>query len=189
MSAVNGTPSLPSFLMPALKHLLSLQKRHWFLLSLSTMHCLLNLNTRDYSDICCNILLRFRIVDRGWKVNVTSLDIILESNYLHFHSAIMFLLFVPASVDMILSNGAPKEAFTTVTARGSIVFPCSFVSTDGTVGVDHLRTGHARLCRHVVWRKKQSHSLNTQGANTHSESVTWGLIMGPCSCLQHWCTY
>lgn len=36
--------SSPSFFIPARKHLLSLQKRHWFLLSLSTMHCLLNLH-------------------------------------------------------------------------------------------------------------------------------------------------
>lgn len=33
----------PSFFIPARKHFLSLQYRHWFLLSLSTTHCLLNL--------------------------------------------------------------------------------------------------------------------------------------------------
>lgn len=37
--------------MPARKHLLSLQKRHWFLLSLSTTHCLLNLqNMQSYQS-------------------------------------------------------------------------------------------------------------------------------------------
>lgn len=33
----------PSFFIPARKHFLSRQYRHWFLLSLSTTHCLLNL--------------------------------------------------------------------------------------------------------------------------------------------------
>lgn len=36
----------PSFFIPARKHFLSLQYRHWFLLSLSTTHCLLNLGRR-----------------------------------------------------------------------------------------------------------------------------------------------
>lgn len=41
---------LPSFFMPALKHFFSLQYRHWFLLSLSTIHCLLNLEKKkDWS--------------------------------------------------------------------------------------------------------------------------------------------
>lgn len=36
----------PSFFIPARKHFLSLQYRHWFLLSLSTTHCLLNLGRK-----------------------------------------------------------------------------------------------------------------------------------------------
>lgn len=48
----------------------------------------------------------------------------------------MFLLSVPARVDMALAYGASEEAFTAITAGGSIVFPRGFVSTDGTVAAD-----------------------------------------------------
>lgn len=60
----------------------------------------------------------------------------------------MLLLSVPAGVDMALAYGAPEEAFTAITAGGSIVFPCGFVSTDGTITA--VWTGQARLCRHAV---------------------------------------
>lgn len=61
----------------------------------------------------------------------------------------MFLL--PAGVDVVLAYGASEEAFTAVTAGGSVVFPCGFVSTDGTVTADPVRTDRqARLCRHAV---------------------------------------
>lgn len=60
------------------------------------------------------------------------------------------MFYVPAGVYMALAYGASEEAFTAVTAGGSIVFPCGFVSTDGTVAADPVWTGQARLCRHAV---------------------------------------
>lgn len=52
------------------------------------------------------------------------------------HTHTRFSLSVPAGVHMALAYGASEEAFTAVTAGGSIVFPCGFVSTDGTVTAD-----------------------------------------------------
>lgn len=45
---------LPSFFIPARKHFFSLQYRHWFLLSLSTTHCLLNLQRGEIHDLKIN---------------------------------------------------------------------------------------------------------------------------------------
>lgn len=50
---------------------------------------------------------------------------------------------VPASVDVALAYGAPKEAFAAVTAGGAVVFPCGFVAADGTVTVGPIRTWQA----------------------------------------------
>lgn len=47
--------ALPSFFMPALKHFFSLQYLHWFRLSLSTMHCLLNLQN-EHSEFVCAVM-------------------------------------------------------------------------------------------------------------------------------------
>lgn len=66
----------------------------------------------------------------------------------------VFLLSVPAGVDMALAYGASEEAFTAITAGGSIVFPCGFVATDGTVTTDPVCTRQAHLCRHAVWGKQ-----------------------------------
>ncbi len=52
----------------------------------------------------------------------------------------MFMLAVPAGVDVALAYGASEEAFAAVAAEGSIVFPCGFVSTDGTVTADPVWT-------------------------------------------------
>lgn len=65
-------------------------------------------------------------------------------------SCSMFLFSVPASVDVVLAYGASEEAFTAVTAGGSIMFPCGFVSTDCTVTADPVCTRQARLCWHAV---------------------------------------
>lgn len=52
---------LPSFFIPALKHLRSLQYLHWFLLSLSTMQFLLNLKFNYPSEIVHRIKNRLKI--------------------------------------------------------------------------------------------------------------------------------
>lgn len=51
---------------------------------------------------------------------------------------------------MALAYGTSEEAFTAITAGGSIVFPSGFVSTDGAVTANPVWTGQARLCRHAV---------------------------------------
>lgn len=84
-------------------------------------------------------------------------------------------VFLPAGVDVALAYGASEEAFTAVTARGSVVFPCGFVSTDGAVAVEPIWTRQAWLRRHAVcstqvnahvWSKwisyiQQDHTRNT----------------------------
>lgn len=50
------------------------------------------------------------------------------------------LVSVPAGVDVALAYGASEETFTAVTAGGSVVFPCGFVSADGTVTADPVCT-------------------------------------------------
>lgn len=62
----------------------------------------------------------------------------------------MFLLSVPAGVDMALAYGASEEAFTAITAGGSIMFPCGFVATDCTVAADPVWTRQALLRWHAV---------------------------------------
>lgn len=52
----------------------------------------------------------------------------------------MFLLSVPAGVDMAFAYGASEEAFAAIAAGGSVVFPCGFVSADGTVTADPVWT-------------------------------------------------
>lgn len=54
--------------------------------------------------------------------------------------SLFLLLPVPAGVDVVFAYGASEEAFAAVTAKGAIVFPCGFVSADGTVTADPIWT-------------------------------------------------
>ena len=67
-----------------------------------------------------------------------------------FFNPYMFWSSVPAGVNVALAYGASEETFAAVTAGGSVVFPCGFVSADGTVSTDSVWTGQVLLCRHVV---------------------------------------
>lgn len=42
---------------------------------------------------------------------------------------------------MVLPHTSPEESLTAVTARGSVVFACGPVSTDGTQGTDAQTIG------------------------------------------------
>lgn len=42
---------------------------------------------------------------------------------------------------MVLSHAPPEEALATVTARGTVVFPCGPVPTDGTQSADPQAVG------------------------------------------------
>lgn len=42
---------------------------------------------------------------------------------------------------MVLSHAPPEEALATVTARGTVVFPCGPVPTDGAQGADTQAVG------------------------------------------------
>lgn len=70
---------------------------------------------------------------------------------------------VPAGIDVALAYRASEEAFAAITAGGSIVFPCGFISTDCTVTNDPIWTRQAWLCRHAVWSTKKKQNKTHTG--------------------------
>lgn len=180
--------------MPALKHLLSLQKRHWFLLSLSTTHCLLNLqNMQSYQSkkiVTYHKTLKYATLKQkanyhyfwqiilrvhAYKSTFVMIFMKLHELFLRFPTCIhtlsisclhsVSLQTLPAGIDVALAYWASEEAFAAITAGGSIVFPCGFISTDRTVTNDPIWTRQAWLCRHAVWSTKKTKK------NTHT--VFW----------------
>lgn len=138
----------PSFFMPARKHLLSLQKRHWFLLSLSTMHCLLNLHKS--SERWCSDGVKNKSKAQEFMHILLCMWPQTECCTCSF----CWLCpggFVPAGVDVTLAYGAPEEALAAIAAGRSIVFACGLVAANGAVGADPVWTREARLGRHAVW--------------------------------------
>lgn len=77
---------------------------------------------------------------------------------------------VPAGIDVALAYRASEEAFAAITAGGSIVFPCGFISTDCTVTNDPIWTRQAWLCRHAVWNTKKTKIKHTQ-VNTNAYAL------------------
>lgn len=88
----------------------------------------------------------------------------------HFMPAGTSLQTVPAGIDVALAYRASEEAFAAITAGGSIVFPCGFISTDCTVTNDPIWTRQAWLCRHAVWSTKKNKIKHTQ-VNTNAYAL------------------
>lgn len=82
---------------------------------------------------------------------------------------------VPAGVHVVLSYGASKEALAAIAARGPVVFPCCFVSTDCAVTAQPVWTGVALLGRHDLWNTKTNSPVNERASsNGFSSRVYYG---------------